>query len=60
MRNAKCEMVAAASPQFYKIGAKRRTTPSEPLEPLEPAPPHSSPIKGQHIPGANLKPVNPL
>ena len=50
-------MVAAASPQFYKIGAKRRTTPSEPLEP---APPHSSPIKGQHIPGANLKTVNPL
>ena len=32
-----------------------RTTPALPTDPIEPDPPHSSPIKGQHAPGANLK-----
>ena len=37
----------------------RRTTPAlptDPMEPIEPAPPLSSPIKGQHVPGAAPEP----
>ena len=37
----------------------RRTAPSEPSEPFEPAPPHSSPIKEQHVLGTNPEPLNP-
>ena len=52
-----------ASPYFYTPRCFHifmcRTTPAlptDPMEPIEPAPPLSSPIKGQHIPGADPEP----
>mgnify|MGYP004698698419 CR=1 FL=1 len=38
----------------------RRTTPALPIEPIEPAKTLSQIIKGQHAPGANPSPPNPL
>ena len=51
-----------ASPYLYSavlLIFMRRTIPAlptDPMEPKEPAPPLSTPIKGQHVPGADPEP----